>query len=124
MQKFYVGHLHHYSKSVPMVWDPKKNWSRHNFMSCLTTTTTPYKHMIQTSHTRTQRTNYSKQTAINMMILLKKNTLFYFLTGGGVDLHPDNLTPNIEKCQESLTMTSTHQEHHSDTQNNFHSKHP
>jgi hypothetical protein len=22
-QKFYVGHLHHYSKSVPMVWDPK-----------------------------------------------------------------------------------------------------
>jgi hypothetical protein len=23
-QKKYVGHLHHYSKSVPMVWDPKK----------------------------------------------------------------------------------------------------
>jgi hypothetical protein len=22
-QKFYVGHIHHYSKSVPMVWDPK-----------------------------------------------------------------------------------------------------
>jgi hypothetical protein len=22
-QKGYVGHLHHYSKSVPMVWDPK-----------------------------------------------------------------------------------------------------
>jgi hypothetical protein len=22
-QKFYVGHLHHYSKSVSMVWDPK-----------------------------------------------------------------------------------------------------
>jgi hypothetical protein len=22
-QKVYVGHLHHYSKSVPMVWDPK-----------------------------------------------------------------------------------------------------
>jgi hypothetical protein len=23
-QKVYVGHLHHYSKSVPMIWDPKK----------------------------------------------------------------------------------------------------
>jgi hypothetical protein len=22
-QKVYVGHLHHYSKSVPMIWDPK-----------------------------------------------------------------------------------------------------
>jgi hypothetical protein len=23
-QKVYVGHLHHYSKSVLMIWDPKK----------------------------------------------------------------------------------------------------
>jgi hypothetical protein len=26
-QKIYVSHLHHYSKSVPMVWDPKKKTS-------------------------------------------------------------------------------------------------
>jgi hypothetical protein len=25
IQKVYVGHLHHYSKSVPMVWDPKSS---------------------------------------------------------------------------------------------------
>jgi hypothetical protein len=42
----------------------------------------------------------------------------YLFSHGGVDIHPDNLTPNIETCQESLTVTSTHDEHHSDTQNN------
>jgi hypothetical protein len=29
----------------------------------------------------------------------------YSFSQGGVDIHPDNLTPNIETCQESLTMT-------------------
>jgi hypothetical protein len=47
-----------------------------------------------------------------MMIPSEMNTQIYFLTGGGVDIHPDNLTPNIEACQESLTMTSTHDDHH------------
>jgi hypothetical protein len=37
---------------------------------------------------------------------------------GGADIHPDNLTPTIETCQTSFTMTPTHDEHHSDTQNN------
>jgi hypothetical protein len=38
----------------------------------------------------------------------------YLFSHGGVDIHPDNLTPNIETYQESLTMTSTHD----GTQNN------
>jgi hypothetical protein len=43
----------------------------------------------------------------------------YLFSHGGVDIHPDCLTPNIETCQESLTMTSTHDDHHSATQNNI-----
>jgi hypothetical protein len=42
----------------------------------------------------------------------------YLFSHGGVYIHPNNLTPTIETCQTSLTMTSTHGEHHSDTQNN------
>jgi hypothetical protein len=36
---------------------------------------------------------------------------------GGADIHPENLTPTIETFQASFTMTPTHDEHHSDTQN-------
>jgi hypothetical protein len=35
---------------------------------------------------------------------------------GGVDIHPDNLTPNITTCQESLVMKSTPDDQHSATQ--------
>jgi hypothetical protein len=45
----------------------------------------------------------------------KHTYLFYH---GGADIHPDNLTPTIEACQASFKMTPTHDEHHSDTQNN------
>jgi hypothetical protein len=41
----------------------------------------------------------------------------YLLSHKGADIHPDNLTPTIETCQASFTMTPTHDEHHSDTQN-------
>jgi hypothetical protein len=47
-----------------------------------------------------------------------ENEHTYLFSHGGVDIHPYNLTPNIETSQESLTMTSTHDEHHSGTQNN------
>jgi hypothetical protein len=46
----------------------------------------------------------------------------YLFSHGGVDIRPENLTPNIETCEESLTMTSTHDEHHSDTQNSTSTK--
>jgi hypothetical protein len=42
----------------------------------------------------------------------------YLFSYGGVDIHPDNLTPNIKTCQESLVMTPTHDYHHSATQTN------
>jgi hypothetical protein len=42
----------------------------------------------------------------------------YLFSHGVVDIHPDNLTSNIETCQESLTMISTHEEHNSDKQSN------
>jgi hypothetical protein len=59
----------------------KQNWSRHNVMSFLTITSTPYKHPIQISNIQTQWTNYSKQISINMMIPSENNTHIYFLTG-------------------------------------------
>jgi hypothetical protein len=42
----------------------------------------------------------------------------YLFSHGGVDIHPYNLTPTIETYQASFTTTSTHDEHHSDTQKN------
>jgi hypothetical protein len=36
---------------------------------------------------------------------------------GGVDIHPESLSPNIKTCQESITMTSTCDEKHSATSN-------
>jgi hypothetical protein len=41
----------------------------------------------------------------------------YLFSYRGVDIHPGNLTPNIKTCQESLAMTSTHDDHNSTTQN-------
>jgi hypothetical protein len=80
-QKVYVGHLHHYSKSVQVVWDPKKNWSHHNFMSCLTITSTPSKHLIQTSNKPILWIAYLKRTYTHMVIHLVTNTHMYSLTG-------------------------------------------
>jgi hypothetical protein len=48
----------------------------------------------------------------------------YLFSHGAVDIHPDNIKPNIGTYQESLTMISTHDEHHSDTQNNTSTKKP
>jgi hypothetical protein len=60
----------------------KQNWFRHNFMSCLTTTSTPSKHPIQTSNKRIRRTTYLKQTDTHMMIHLGTNTHSYSLAWG------------------------------------------
>jgi hypothetical protein len=47
----------------------------------------------------------------------------YLLSHGGVDIHPYNLTPTIETCQASFTMTpcSDTQQNNS-TKNNPHNK--
>jgi hypothetical protein len=97
-QKVYVGHLHHYSKSVMFddnfdtVQAPDQNIKRADKMDrLLKTNSYKYDDPFGNEHT-------------------------YLFSHGGVDIHPNNLTPNIETCQESLTMTSTHDDHHYATQ--------
>jgi hypothetical protein len=116
-QKVYVGHLHHYSKSVPMVWDPK------------TKLVSPQFHVMFDDNFDTVQAPDPNITHMNNMDCLFKTNSYkydypfgnehtYLLSHGGEYIHPDNLTPNIETCQASLKMTSTHDEHHSDTQHN------
>jgi hypothetical protein len=120
-QKVYVGHLHHYSKSVLMVWDPK------------TKLVLPQFHVMFDDNFDTIQAPDPNITHADTMDRLFKtnsekyddpfgNEHTYYFSHGGVDIHPDNLRPNIETCQETLTMTSTHDEHHSDTQNSTSTK--
>jgi hypothetical protein len=116
-QKVYVGHLHHYSKSVPMAWDPK------------TKLVSPQFHvMFDDNFDTVQAPNQNVKHTETMDRVFKTNSykyddpfgnehtyVFYY---GGVDIHPDNLTPTIKTCHESLVMTSTHDDHHSATQTN------
>jgi hypothetical protein len=39
----------------------------------------------------------------------------YLFSHGRVDIHPDKLSPNLETCQESMEMTSKHDDNHSKT---------
>jgi hypothetical protein len=116
-QKVYVGHLHHYSKSVPMVWDPKTKlvWPQFHVM-------------FDDNFDTVQAPDPNIKHADTMDRLFKTNRYTYddpfgnehtyLFYHGGADIHPYNLTPTIETCQASFTMTPTHDEHHSDTQNN------
>jgi hypothetical protein len=116
-QKVYVVHLHQYSKSVPMVWDPK-----------IKLVSPQFHFMFDDNFDTVQAPDPNITQADNMNRLFKANSYkyddpvgnehTYLFSHWGVDIHTDNLTPNIETCQASLTMTSTHDEHHSDTQNN------
>jgi hypothetical protein len=116
-QKVYVGYLHHYSKSVPMIWDPK------------TTLVSPQFHVIfEDSFDTVQTPDPNVRHTEKMDCLFKTNSYkcndpfrnehTYVFSYGGVYIHPDNLTPNIKTCQESLVMTSTQEGHHSGTQTN------
>jgi hypothetical protein len=104
-QKFYVGHLHHYSKSFPVVWDKKtKLVSPHfhvMFNDKLNTVKAPDR-SIKKSDTmdrlfKTNRYTYDDPFG---------NEHTYLFTYGGADIHPDNLTPTIDTCQASFTMTT------------------
>jgi hypothetical protein len=113
----YVGHLHHYSKSAPMVWDPK------------TKLVSPQFHvMFDDNFDTVQAPNPNIKQADTMDRLFKTsrytydnqfgNKHTYLFSHGGVDIHPENLTPTIETRQALLTMMLTHDEHHSHSQNN------
>jgi hypothetical protein len=111
-QKVYVGHLHHYSKSVPMVWDTKTKLISPQFHVMfddnLDTVKAPDPNVKQADKMdrlfKTNRYTYSDPFG---------NEHTYLFSYGGADIHPENLTPTIETCQASFTMTPC-----SDTQKN------
>jgi hypothetical protein len=111
-QKVYVGHLHHYSKSVPMVWDPKMKLVSPQFHVMFDDNFDTFKAPdpnIKQSDTmdrlfKTNRYTYDDPFG---------NEYTYLFSHGGADIHPYNLTPTIETCQSSFTMTPC-----SDTQRN------
>jgi hypothetical protein len=111
-QKVYVEHLHHYSKSVPMVWDPKTKLVSSQFHV-----------MFDDNFDTVQAPDPNIKQADTMDRLFKTNRYMYddpfgnvntyLFSHGGADIYPDNLTPTIETCQASFTMTPC-----SDTQQN------
>jgi hypothetical protein len=121
-QKVYVGHLHHYSKSVPMVWDPK------------TKRVSPQFHVMFDDNVDTvQAPDPNIKHADTMDRLFKTNRYTYdvpfgnehtyLFSHGGSDIHPDNLTPTIETWQASFTMMPCSEtQRNNSTKNNPHNK--
>jgi hypothetical protein len=110
-QKVYVGHLHHYSKSVPMVWDPK------------TKLVSPQCHvMFDDNFDTAQAPDPNIKQSDTMDHLFQTNRYLYddpfenehtyLFTSGGADIQPDNLTPTIKTCQTSFTKTSPSETQH------------
>jgi hypothetical protein len=111
-QKVYVGHLHHYSKSVPMVWDPK------------TKLVSPQFHVMFDDIFDTVKApdpNIKQADTMNRLFKTNRYTYddpfgnehTYLFSHGGADIHPENLTATIETCQASFMMMPC-----SDTQRN------
>jgi hypothetical protein len=111
-QNVYVGHLHHYSKPVPMVWDPT------------TKLVSPQFHVMFDDNFDTVQAPDTNIKQVDIMDRLFKTNIYtyddpfgnghtYILSHRGEDIHPENLTPTIETCQASFTMTPC-----SDTQQN------
>jgi hypothetical protein len=122
MQKVYVGHLHHYSKAVPMAWYPK------------TKLVSPQFHVMfdnnfdkDDNFDTVQAPDPNVEITDTMDRVFKTNSFkyddpfgnehTYLFSHGGVDIHPDICSPNSVSCQESMTMTSTHDDKNSETTN-------
>jgi hypothetical protein len=97
-------HLHHYSKSVPMVWDPKMKL------------VSPQFHVMFDDNFHTvQAPAPNIKQADTMDSLFKTNRYTYddpfgnehtyLFSQGGADIHPYNLTSTIETRQALFTMT-------------------
>jgi hypothetical protein len=116
-QKACVGHVHHYSKSVPMVWDPKTKLVSPQchimFDDNFDTIQAPDPNIKQVD--TMDRLFQTNRYTYNDPFLNERTYLFF---RGGTDIHQYNLTPTIETCQASFTMTPTHDVHHSDTHKN------
>jgi hypothetical protein len=121
-QKVYVGHLHHYSKSVPMAWDPKTKLVSPQFHVMFDdnfdTVKAPYPNIKQadTVDSLFKTNGYTYDDPF-------RNEHTYLFSHGGADIHPEHLIPTIETCQASFTMTpcSDTQQHNS-TKNNPNNK--
>jgi hypothetical protein len=121
-QQVYVGHLHQYSKSVPMVWDPK------------TKLVSPQFHvMFDDNFDTVQEPDPNIKQADTMDRLFKTNRYtydypfgyehIYLFSHGGADIHPDNLALTIETCQASFTMTPcSDKQQNNSTKNNPNNK--
>jgi hypothetical protein len=105
-QKVYVYHSHHYSKSVPMILDPK------------TKLVSPQFHVMFDDNFDTVQppdTNINLSNTMDRLFKKKSykyddpfgNEHTYLFSYGGVDIHPDTLSPNIKTCQESIMTSST-----------------
>jgi hypothetical protein len=120
-QKVYIGHLHHYSKSVPMVWDPKTKLVSPQFHGML-----DYFDTVQSPDT-----NIKQADTMDRLFKTNKykyddpfgNEHTYLFSHVGADIHPYNLTPTIETCQASFTMTPcSDTQRNNSTKNNPHTK--
>jgi hypothetical protein len=121
-KRVYVGHLHHYSKSLPMVWDPK------------TKLVSPQIHvMFDDNFDTVQAPDPNIKQADTMDRLFKTNRYTYddpfgnehtyLFSHGGADIHPENLTPIIETYQASFTMMPcSDTQHNNSTENNPNNK--
>jgi hypothetical protein len=103
-QKVNVCHLHHYSKSVPMIWDPR------------TKLVSPQFHVMFDDNLDTVKAPDPDIKQSDTMDCLFKTNRYtyngpfgnehtYLFSYRGADIHPDNLTPTIETCHISFTMT-------------------
>jgi hypothetical protein len=105
-QKVYVGHLHHYLKSVPMIWDPETKLISPQFNVMFYDnfdTVQPRDPNIKISNTMDRLfkiNNYKYNDPLG-------NEHTYTFSYGGADIHPDTLPPNIKTCQESITASPT-----------------
>jgi hypothetical protein len=121
-QKVYVGHLYHYSKSVPIVWDTK------------TKLVSPQFHVIFDDNFDTVQVpgpNIKQADTLDRLFKTNRYTYddafgnehTYIFSHGGADIHPDNLKPTIETCQSSFTMTPrSDTQRNNSTKNNPHNK--
>jgi hypothetical protein len=103
-QEVYGGHLHHNSRSFPMIWDPKTKLVSPQFYIMFDDnfdTVQPPDHNIKHADTmdrlfRDNRCTYDDPFG---------NDHPYIFSHGGADIHPDDLAPTIETCQASLIVT-------------------
>jgi hypothetical protein len=105
-QKVYVGHLHHYSKSIPVIWDPKTKLNSPQFHV-----------MFDDNFDTVQAPGPNIKQSDTMDRLFQSNRYIYddpfgnehtyLFTSGGANIHPDTLTLTIETRQASFTATSS-----------------